>query len=84
MGAFRCGGCEGDDDAMVYNPIDNTAPQRAPTPQVFSAGEGVVDDGKTKIIIKIYIVLMKVGRRKDSRSNAYLLFQSSHFDFCHY
>jgi hypothetical protein len=36
MGAFRCGGCEGDDDAMVYNPIDNTAPQRAPTPQVFS------------------------------------------------
>jgi len=23
MGAFRCGGCEGDDDAMVYNPIDN-------------------------------------------------------------
>jgi hypothetical protein len=58
MGAFRCGGCEGDDDAMVYNPIDNTAPQRAPTPQVFSAGEGAVDDGKTKKI-KIYMSVVK-------------------------
>jgi hypothetical protein len=41
-----------------------------------------VDDGKTKII-KIYCLNEK-GDRKDSRSNAYILFQCSHFDFCHY